>query len=448
MFDYTAAQLHEIAQLALAMARRAGASDAAVDLSESNGLSVNVRNAKPETIEQTRDKSFGITVYFGQRRGNAASNDFSLASVQSIVDAACAIARNTQADDCAGLPEPGEFAKRTSTQSLGLYFPWDPSAKLACEMAAQAEAAAKAVSPLIRDADGASVSAYQGHFVSANSRGFVGGYPYSRHSLACGAIAKRGQSMQRDGWYSSARAATELADPQAVGRYAAQRALARLGARQLPTGKMPVLFEAPIASGLLGSFVQAVSGGALYRNSSFLLDSLGKSVFPAHIDIFEDPSIVGGFGSGPFDDEGVATHKRKVVQKGVVQGYFLSTYTARKLKMKTTGNAGGAHNLRMTSRLTAPTDSLKAMIKKMHRGLLVTDLMGQGVNYVTGDYSRGASGFWVDGGKIQYPVEEITIAGNMRDMLQAIVGIGSDQLTRGTKTIGSVLIEQMSVAGT
>jgi PmbA protein len=314
-------------------------------------------------------------------------------------------------------------------------------------LAQRTEAAAFAVDKRITNSEGAGVHAQQSHFVSANSRGFIGGYPYSRHTISVSPIAGKGAKMQRDDWYSSVRNPKKLAQPEAIGSYAAERALARLNARKLDTRKCPVLFEAPLAAGLLGSFVQAVSGGALYRKSTFLLDSLGTQVFPSHIQILEDPYVIGGVGSSPFDDEGVKTSKRDVVKDGVVQGYFLSTYSARKLGMQSTGNAGGSHNLLLTSTLTKRTDNFKAMLKKMGTGLLVTELMGQGVNYVTGDYSRGASGFWVENGVIQYPVEEITIAGNMKDMLRQIVAVGTDKLDRGSKQSGSILIEQMMVAG-
>ena len=287
----------------------------------------------------------------------------------------------------------------------------------------------------------------QSHFVSANSRGFIGGYPFSRHTISVAPIAGKGNKMQRDDWYTSARDPRKLARPEAVGRYAAERALARLNARKLDTRTCPVLFEAPLAAGLLGAFVQAVSGGALYRKSSFLLDSLGKQVFPDHISIVEDPHLIGAVGSAPFDEEGVRTVRRKVVENGVLQGYFLSSYSARKLGMQTTGNAGGSHNLDIVSTRTKRADDFAGMLRKMGTGLLVTELMGQGVNYVTGDYSRGASGYWVENGVIQYPVEEITIAGNMREMLQQIVAVGNDVLTRGNKSTGSILIEKMVVAG-
>ena len=281
----------------------------------------------------------------------------------------------------------------------------------------------------------------------ATSRGFMGGYPYSRHYIACSPIAGAGRNMQRDDWYTSQRNAGDLAAPEAVGRYAAQRALSRLGARGLDTRKCPVLFEAPLAAGLLGAFVQATSGGALYRKTSFLCDSLGKQVLAPHIQIVEDPHVKRATGSAPFDEEGVRTHRRNVVTDGVVDGYFLSTYSARKLGMQTTGNAGGSHNLYLRSKRTKAGDDFNAMLKKLGTGLLLTELMGQGVNYVTGDYSRGASGFWVENGEIQFPVEGITVAGRLQDMFQHIVAIGADTLMRGTKETGSILLEQMTIAG-
>ena len=315
------------------------------------------------------------------------------------------------------------------------------------ELARRAEAAAFAVDPRVTNSEGAGVHVQQSHFVSANSRGFMGGYPYTRHTLSVAPIAGKGKHMQRDDWYTSVRDASRMSSPEAIGRYAAERALARLNARSIDTRNCPVLFEAPLAAGLLGAFVQATSGGALYRKSTFLLDSLGKQVLPSHVQIHEDPHIIGAVGSAPFDEEGVRTVKRDVVKDGVVQGYFLSTYSARKLGMQTTGNAGGSHNLSLTSTLTRPGDDFVGMLRKMGTGLLVTELMGQGTNYVTGDYSRGAAGYWVENGVIQYPVEEITIAGNMKDMLAQIVAVGTDTLVRGTKETGSILIENMVVAG-
>jgi PmbA protein len=445
MFDYSNERLHQITAEVLQIARGLGASDAAVDASESTGLTVNVRKGKVETIEQTRDKGVGVTVYIGQRRGHASTSDFSARALHDTVDAAYQIARFTGEDDCAGLPDADTLA--TERPDLDLFHPWDLSVDHAIELACRIEAAAFATSPLIRNSDGASVSISHGHFVAANSQGFAGGYPYSRHSMACAPIAEHRGAMQRDDWYSASAVPARLADPEKLGRYAAERALSRLGARRLSTRKVPVLFESPLACGLLGHFVQAVSGGALYRRTSFLVDSLGKDVFAPHIDILEDPTIPAELGSSAFDSEGVATARRQVVSGGRLNGYFLSTYSARKLGMKTTGNAGGAHNLALTSRLTRQLDDLPAMLERLGTGLFVTDLMGQGVNYVTGDYSRGVGGFWVEGGKIRYPVEEITIAGNLRDMFHGIVAVGSDVIQRGGRRTGSILIDQMSVAG-
>lgn len=427
------------------MARDLGATDASAEVSESSGLSVTVRKQDIETLESTRDRAASVSVYSGLKRGHATTSDFSDQALKDAVAKALDIAKYTAEDPCAGLPEDHLIAKKPPR--LNLYFPWEISAQQAVKLVLAAEKAALQTCPAIRNSEGASLSASHGQFFSANSRGFEGGYPYSRHWLSVAPIAQMGESMQRDDWYTSDRDPTKLADPQSVGRYAAQRALARLNARKLKTQKVPVLFEAPLASGILGAFVQAASGSALYRKSSFLLDSLGKEVFPKHIQIQEDPLIDGAMGSTPFDDEGVRVQARDVVRNGVVKGYFLSCYTARKLGMESTGNAGGSHNLVMRSTLTSPNDDLMAMVRKMHRGLLLTEVMGQGVNYVTGDYSRGAFGYWVENGEIAYPVEEITIAANMRDMFAGIVGIGSDVLCRGTKTIGSVLVNEMTIAG-
>ncbi|MCT9073491.1 metalloprotease PmbA [Cupriavidus gilardii] len=444
-FTYTQAQLSEMAADVLRVARELGATDAATEISEGSGLSVSVRKGEVETIEQNRDKVVGVTVMIGKRRGNASTSDFSPAALRATAEAAYNIARFTAEDDCAGLAEE-ELLERDPLD-LDLFHPWAIDAEQAIEIARRAEAAAFAVSPRIRNSDGASVSAQHSQFVLATTRGFVGGYPYSRHFVSCAPIAGSGSGMQRDDWYSSKRAPEALAEPEAIGRYAAERALARLHARKLSTRRCPVLFEAPLAAGLLGAFVQAVSGGALYRKSTFLYDTLGKAVFAPHIDIHERPHVPGAMGSAPFDEEGVKTRARDVVRDGVVQGYFLSTYSARKLGMQTTGNAGGSHNLALTSKLTQPGDDFPAMLRKLGTGLLVTELMGQGVNYVTGDYSRGASGYWVENGVIQYPVEEITIAGNMAEMFRQIVAIGADTLVRGTKETGSILIEQMTIAG-
>ena len=445
VFIHTQDQLQQLARDVLAFAKEMGGTDAAVDISEGSGLAVSVRRGKIETIEQNKDKGMGVTVYIGQKRGNASTSDFSPAALRATVDAAYNIARFTADDDCAGLADADML--ETKPRDLRLCYPWMISTEDAVALAQRAEAAAFDVDPRITNSEGASVHVQQSHFVSANSRGFAGGYPFSRHTLSVAPIAGKGNKMQRDDWYTSVRDPKKMAQPEAVGRYAAERALARLNARKLDTRTCPVLFEAPLAAGLLGAFVQATSGGALYRKSTFLLDSLGKSVFPSHIQILEDPHVIGGVGSAPFDEEGVRTVRRNVVKDGVVQGYFLSSYSARKLGMKTTGNAGGSHNLTMSSSQTRRADDFAGMIRKMGRGLLVTELMGQGTNYVTGDYSRGASGFWVENGVIQYPVEEITIAGNMKDIFQQIVAIGNDVLIRGNKQTGSILVEKMVVAG-
>ncbi|MCC2956797.1 metalloprotease PmbA [Massilia sp. IC2-477] len=445
-FSHTQDQLKQLARDVLAFAKEQGATDASVEISEGSGLSVSVRKGKIETIEQNRDKGIGVTVYYGQRRGNANTSDFSTKSLKDTVEAAWNIARFTAEDDCAGLPD-AELLE-LNPRDLRLFYPWQISTEEAVELAQRCENAAFEVDPRITNSEGSSVYVQQSHFVGANSRGFIGGYPFSRHTISVAPIAGKGNRMQRDDWYTSARDPKKLGKPEAVGRYAAERALARLNARKLDTRTCPVLFEAPLAAGLLGSFVQAVSGGALYRKSSFLLDTLGKQVFPEHISIVEDPHLIGAVGSAPFDEEGVRTSRRKVVDAGVLQGYFLSSYSARKLGMQTTGNAGGSHNLDLVSSQTKRADDFEGMLRKMGTGLLVTELMGQGVNYVTGDYSRGASGYWVENGVIQYPVEEITIAGNMREMFTQIVAIGNDVLSRGNKSTGSILIEKMVVAGT
>jgi PmbA protein len=451
-FAYSREQFRQLVEDALSFAKSIGASDAGVEVSEGVGLSVSVRKGEVENVERNRDKSIGVSVYLGQRRGNASTSDFSRAALEQTVRAAYDIARFTAEDPAAGLPDEQDLAKgEAASRDLDLFHPWAIDAEGAVEIAARCERAALSVDRRITNSEGAGVSAQQSHFFAGNSRGFRGGYASSRHSLSVAPIAslpgRGGDDMQRDAWYSSMRAPEDLAPPEAVGRYAAERALSRLKSRKIATCEVPVLYESTAAAGLLGAYVQATSGGALYRKSSFLIDSLGKQVLPAHIDIHEDPHQPRGKGSAPFDDEGVATKVRDVVKGGVVQGYFLSSYSARKLGMRTTGHAGGSQNLALTSRQTEPGDDLDAMLRKLGRGLFVVELMGQGVNYVTGDYSRGAAGFWVENGRIAYPVHEITIAGNMREMFKRIAAVGADAYTLGGKTIGSVLIEGMKVAG-
>jgi PmbA protein len=451
-FAYSRERFRELVDAALATAKRLGASDAVAEVSEGVGLSVSVRKGETENVERNRDKSIGITVYSGQRRGNASSSDFSAVGLEQTVRAAWDIARFTAEDSAAGLPDADRLATGAAAEhDLDLFHPWAVDAEAAIAIAIECEAAALAVDRRITNSEGAGVSAQQSHFYAANTRGFGAGYASSRHSLSVAPIAslpgKGGDDMQRDAWYTSMRSADELAAPAAVGRYAAERALSRLGSKKIKTREVPVLFESSLAAGLLGAYVQATSGGALYRKSSFLEGCLGKRVLAEHLDVREDPHLRRGKGSAPFDDEGVVTTPRDIVVAGVAETYFLSSYSARKLGMKTTGHAGGSHNMTLVSRLTRPGDDLEAMLRKLGRGLFVIELMGQGVNYVTGDYSRGAAGFWVEGGKIAYPVHEITIAGNLREMFQQIVAVGADAYTMGSKTTGSVLLERMKIAG-
>lgn len=444
-FTYSDSQLREFAQTVLDHAKALGASACECDVSEGFGLSVTVRKGNIDTLEHNRDKGIGVSVHLGSRphvkRGHASTSDFSPAALRQTVEAAIAIARHTAEDDAAGLPEPEQMAK--DLPDLDLYYAWQVTPEDAIDIAKRCEAAAFALSPRIKNTEGTSVSAQHSQFIFANSLGFMAGFPTSRHSLGSSMIAEEKGQMQRDDWYSSARRPAGIADPEQLGRYAGERALARLRARKIDTRQSPVLFEAPLASGLIGHFVSAVSGGSLYRKSTFLLDSLGKQVFSPLVSIEERPHERQGLASSPFDEEGVATRRRSIVKDGVVEGYFLGTYSARKLGLQSTGSAGGNHNLVMRP----GTRDFRAMLKKMHRGLLVTELLGQGINLITGDYSRGAAGYWVEDGEIQYPVEEITIAGNLGTMFKSIIEIGSDTLVRGSRESGSILIENMTIAG-
>jgi PmbA protein len=447
-FAYSREQFQQLVEDTLRIARNAGASDAGVEVSEGAGLSVSVRKGALENVERNRDKSIGVAVYLGQRRGNASTSDFSRAALEQTVRAAYDIARFTAEDPVAGLPDDADLAPPEATQrDLDLCHPWAIDAQAAAALALRCEAAAFATDKRVTNSEGAGVSAQQSHFFMGNTRGFRGGYASSRHGVSVSPIVGKGNDMQRDYWYTSMRDAAELAAPEAVGRYAAERALSRLQSRKISTREVPVLFESTLASGLIGAYVQATSGGSLYRKSSFLEGCLGNVAMAEHLDLHEFPHVRKGKGSAPFDDEGVTTRARRVVDGGVVQGYFLSSYSARKLSMRTTGNAGGSHNLTLSSRLTQPDDNLDAMLRKLHRGLFVIELIGQGVNGVTGDYSRGAAGFWVEGGCIAHPVHEVTIAGNLREMLKGIVAVGADVYTSGSKTTGSVLIERMKIAG-
>lgn len=445
LFAHSHAALEQIVGDVLALARQGGASASEVEVSEGFGQSVNVRQGDVETIEHHRDKQIGVTVYLGQRKGYAATSDFSADALKATVSAALDIARFTAEDPCAGLPEVDRLMTG-SVPDLDLFHPWTPTVDAAVAIAEACEAAGLAYSSAIQNSEGASVSTHQGHFIMANSLGFMGGYPTSRHSVGCALIAADEHGMQRDDWYESVRDAAHLPVPADIGLKAAQRAVARLGARQCPTGEVPVIFEAPIASTIVGNLVHAASGGALYRHSSFLEGALGQKILPEFVVLEERPLLRGGQASAPFDGDGLPTYDRDVISAGVLNGYFLSVYSARKLGMAPTANGGGSHNLFMRDvRATHP--DLKALIKTMGRGLLITELLGQGVNYVNGDYSRGAAGFWIEKGEIAYPVEEITIAGNLKSMLAGIVAIAEDRLPRSAKQSGAILIDRMMVAG-
>lgn len=438
-------RLLETADFVLAEARRQGADAAETDIGVGDGLNVTVRMGEVETLEHQRDKGLGIAVYLrdadGQRKGSASTSDLSPAALTETVRAALSIAAHTKADPCCGLADPERMAM--NIPDLDLYHPWPISPQQAIELALTCESAARAVDPRIFNSDGATVSTVSGANVYGNSHGFRGAWQYSRHNLDCAVIARDDQGMQRDGWYTQARDYHELLQPQVIGETAGQRAVQRLGARRLSTRSAPVLFEAPVAGSLFGHFIAAISGGNLYRRASFLLDKLGEPVFTEQVQIREEPHLPKAMASAPFDDEGVATVARELVHNGVLQGYVLSSYSARKLGLETTGNAGGVHNLIVTP----GSYDFDGLLKLMDTGLLVTDLMGFGVNLITGDYSRGVSGYWVEKGEIQYPVEEITIAGNLADIFKGIGAIGNDVDIRRRVRTGSVLIDRMTIAG-
>ena len=441
-FSYSLAQLQEMSETVLRLAEEAGASAAEAEVSLGFGQNVSVRMNETETIEYNRDKGVSVSVYFGQQKGHASTSDLSPQALQDTVAAACNIARYTAKDEFCGLADAALMAK--NIPDLDLHHPWDVKVDDAIALAKVCEAEARSVDARITNSEGASVSTYEGMFAYANSHGFNGGYASSRHSLSCSVIADDGQdNMQRDYWYSTARSADDLESAQHVGRLAGERTVRRLGSQRVKTAQVPVMFDASISSGLISHLISAISGGSLYRKSSFLLDSLGKQVMSPLVTIEEQPHLLRGLASSPFDNEGVATTPRTLVKDGVLQGYVLSSYSARKLGMQSTGNAGGNHNL-----IVSHGDlDFNAMLKTMGTGLLVTELLGHGINMVTGDYSRGAAGFWVENGVIVHAVEEITIAGNLADMFKQIVAIGNDVLVQGSKQIGSVLIEHMTVAG-
>ncbi|WP_456404104.1 metalloprotease PmbA [Thiolapillus sp.] len=434
-------QLEQIVADLLAEASRLGASAADAAVSSSSGLSLTVRLGETETIEHTRDRGLGVTVYFGQRKGAASTTDLSPAALRETVSKACIIAKNTSEDDCAGLADAELMAK--DYPDLDLHHPWDISPDEAMQLALQAEQAARDFDPRISNSEGATLSTQSGSFIYGNSHGFVGGYPTSRHTLSCVILSQDGECMQRDYWYDTQRDWRQLASPESIGHEAARRVLAKLHGRQLGTREAPVIFRADIAPGMLRSLTGAIRGHAQYRQSSFLLGALGKQIFPDWVEIREDPLIPRGLASAPFDNEGVATRPKHLVKDGRLETYILDSYSARKLGMQTTGNAGGVRNLS----ITGGDLNLERMLQEMGTGLLVTELMGQGLNPVTGDYSRGAAGLWIEDGQVQYPVEEITIAGNMKDMFQQLVAVGNDNHIPGSVKTGSWWIENMTIAG-
>ncbi len=435
------ARLSEIVTDALQAARAQGASAAEAGVSASQGLSVTVRLGDVETVEHNRDKTLAITVYFGSRTGSASTSDFSAAAIVDTARAACTIAKYTAEDDCAGLA-PRELMAREIPE-LALCRPWSLDMEQAITLARECEDHARQADDRITNSEGATVSTSEGLEVYGNSHDFLGAIATTRHYLGCSVIAQDDAGMQRDHWYSVVRDAGDLESAQAVGQKAAARALRRLGARQITTREAPVLYEAPMAASLLGHFVSAASGANLYRKSSFLLDQIGEPVFSSGVNIYERPHLRGALGSTPFDNEGVATHDRDLVVDGVLQGYVLDSYSGRKLKMQTTGNAGGVHNLM----ITPGEQDLPDLLDAMGEGLLVTELIGFGVNGLTGDYSRGAVGFWVENGEIQYPVDEITVAGNLKDMYRGLRAVGADVDTRGNFRTGSILLDRMTIAG-
>jgi PmbA protein len=441
-----ASRIHELTDIAaftLREAREAGATQAEADVSLQQGLNVTVRLGEVETVEYQRDRALGITVYFNQSKGSASSADLRPEAVREMVRKACSIARHTARDEFAGLADAADMA--SVVPDLGLYHPWDLSPEEAIEMARACEARGMAVDNRVTNSEGASVSTHRGVRVYGNSHGFLAGYPSTSHSVSCVLIAQDGDDMQRDYWYSTARSPAGIEALEDIGRRAGERAVARLGARQVSTRKAPVVFAADLARGFLGHMVSAVQGSSQYRKSSFLLDAAGTQVLPAHVQMQERPHLPGALASSPFDAEGVATRDRDLVRDGVLQGYVLGSYSARKLGLRTTGNAGGIHNLLVSSSL-APQD-FRQLLAMMGTGMYVTELMGDGVNGVTGDYSRGATGFWVENGVISYPVHEVTIAGNLKQMYQGVRAIGSDVDERGAIRTGSVLLDEVTIAG-
>lgn len=436
-------ELKSIVSESLKLARDRGASQAEADVSLQQGLTTTVRLGEVETVEYQRDRGMGITVYFGKRKGSASTADLSPKAIAETVEKACDIARYTAEDECAGLADPEELAR--DIPDLDLDHPWDLPPEQAVETARRSEAAGRMVDSRITNSEGASVGSHRGVRVYGNSHGFLEGFASTSHSVSCVLLAQAGDDMQRDYWYSSARDAADLEAAESIGRKAGERAVQRLGARRLATQKARVLYAPDVARGLIGHLLGAVRGSSQYRKSSFLLGAAGQQVLPDFISLRERPHIRKALGSSPFDAEGVTTRDRDLVIDGTLQGYILGTYSARKLGLRTTGNAGGTHNLLVDSR--GGGVPIGTLMQQLGTGLLVTELMGQGVNGVTGDYSRGASGFWVENGALAYPVHEITIAGNLKDMYKNIAAVGSDVDVRGGVRVGSILISEMTIAG-
>ena len=436
-------ELKDVVSRALDSARRAGATQAEADASLQQGLSVSVRLGEVETVEYQRDRALGITVYFGHRKGSASTGDLSAQSVEDMVAKACAIARHTAEDECAGLADPALL--QTQFRDLQLDFPWELSADSAVELARECEAAGRAVDTRLSNSEGASVSSQRGVRVYGNTHGFLAGDCGTSHSLSCVLLAHSGEDMQSDYWYTSARDPRDLEVAELVGRRAGQRAIARLGARRLPTGPAQVVFAPEVARGFIGHFIGAIRGSAQYRKASFLLGAAGERVFPDWVQMHERPHLLKGVASSNFDSEGVRTIDRELVRDGVVDGYLLGSYSARKLGLVSTGHAGGLHNLMVDASVDRPDQA--SLLRRMGRGLLVTELMGQGVNGVTGDYSRGATGFWIEGGEIAYPVHEVTIAGNLKNLFAGLQAIGSDVDARGGVRVGSIWVGEFTIAG-
>ena len=435
------ARLEQIVADLLAEAKRRGATAAEAVASTNAGLEVSARLGEVETVEHTRDSGLGITVYMGHHKGSASTSDMGPEAVRDAVGAACAIASYTQEDPCAGLASPDRMALRIP--DLDLYHPWELQVADAIGLAIECEDAARATDARIVNSEGASVTSHAGAHVYGNSHGFLGGYPASRHGVSCAVVGQDGDSMQRDYWWSSARAAPDLDSAAAVGRRAGERTVARLGARRISTRQAPVLFSAPIAAGLMRHLESAISGASLYRQASFLLDHLDRRIFPDFVRIHEEPLLRRGLGSAPFDGDGVQTTPKDLVSGGILRSYLLDAYSACRLGMETTGNAGGVRNLR----IEMGEMDRDALLREMGTGLLVTELMGHGINPVTGDYSRGAAGSWIEGGKITFPVQEITIAGNLKQMFQGLVAVGNDCDFAGSTRTGSWLIDRMTIAG-